>query len=92
MALIHTTHGDMDAAVLQRITGHEDRPESFVTWVEYRWPGHRVETCAICRETQAREALGTMRDAYGALVRRDAHVILKEPSVTADAIAASIGG
>lgn len=28
----------------------------------------------------------------GELVRRDAHIILKEPSVVADALASSVGG
>jgi hypothetical protein len=65
MALIYTTHGNVDESSLARTVGFEDRPREFVIWVEWR--------------------LGEE------LVRRDAHLVLKEPSVTADALAASIG-
>lgn len=65
MALIYTTHGDLDESTLARTLGFEERLNEFVVWVEWR--------------------LGDE------LVRRDAHVILKQPSVVADALAASLG-
>ena len=64
MALIYTTHGEVDEALLARTVGFEDRPTEFVVWVEWR--------------------LGAE------LVRRDANVILKQPSVVADAIAGGL--
>ena len=64
MALIYTTHGEVDEATLARTVGFEDRPNEFVVWVEWRL------------------------DAV--VVRRDAHVILKTPSVVADAIAGGL--
>jgi hypothetical protein len=64
MALIHTTHGQLEESTLARTVGFEDRPTEFVVWVEWK--------------------VGTE------LVRRDAHVILKQPSVVADAIAGGL--
>jgi hypothetical protein len=63
VALINTTHGQVEESTLARTTGFEDRPNEFVVWVEWK--------------------LGDE------LVRRDAHVILKQGSVVADAL---VGG
>jgi hypothetical protein len=82
--MINTTHGPVDEQQLARTVGFEDRPAEFVVWVEWRMLSHA--DCAICANPE------NPQPANGAvLVRRDAHVILKEPTVTATAIAASLG-
>lgn len=81
--MITTTHGPVDEHALSRTVGFEDRPTEFVVWVEWRMPIH--ETCAICADPTNPQPVNGM-----VLVRRDAHCILKEPSVIADALAASI--
>ena len=80
---INTTHGPLEESTLARTVGFEDRPNEFVVWVEWKLPGHGP--CAVCNDP------GTPNpdDAGIVLVRRDAHVILKQASVTADAI---VGG
>ena len=83
MALIHTTHGAIDEATLARTVGFEDRPLEFVVWVEWRLADH-AEDCPVCQDQTNPRCLNGV-----VLVRRDAHVILKQPSVTADAI---VGG
>jgi hypothetical protein len=85
MARINTTHGSVDEAALARTVGFEDRPTGFVVWVEWRRaacaPG-----CAICADP------GNPQPVNGSvLVRRDAHVISKEPSAIATAIAGGLG-
>jgi len=92
MGIINTIHGPLDESRLTRAVGFEDRPDAFVIWVEWRWPGHEVDACTTCQRADSRAANGTLRDGYGALVRRDAHVVTKEPSVVADAIASPVGG
>lgn len=85
MAMIKTTHGLKDEAELARTVGFEDRPGEFVVWVEWRLMGHTGVGCPICADPgQPRPVLGNT------LVRRDAHCILKEPSVVADALAATL--
>jgi hypothetical protein len=36
MALINTTHGELEEHDLLRTVGFEDRPEEFVVWVEWK--------------------------------------------------------
>lgn len=36
MALINTTHGELEESTLARTVGFEDRPNEFVVWVEWR--------------------------------------------------------
>jgi hypothetical protein len=84
--MINTTHGPVDESTLARTVGFEDRPSEFVVWVEWRLLEHDDRGCVHCANPEhPRPAAGSV------LVRRDAHVILKEPSVIADALAASIG-
>ncbi len=84
MALMNTTHGDLEEHSLLRTLGFEERPNEFVVWVEWRIPAHAG--CAVCaRPDQPRPVGGLV------LVRRDAHVILKHPSATADALVGGIG-
>jgi hypothetical protein len=85
MSAINTTHGRIEESHLARTVGFEDRPGEFVVWVEWRKPC--VATCVVCADPS-----NPQPDAQGVvLVRRDAHCILKEPSVVADALAASLG-
>jgi len=76
--VINTTHGVLDDGLLARTVGFEDRPLEFVVWVEWRLVADRDVP-----------AFAEVTGKAGELVRRDAHVILKQPSVTADAI---VGG
>jgi hypothetical protein len=78
--LIKTTHGLKDESDLARTVGFEDRPDEFVVWLEFRLPAHA--DCVICANPENPQPIGD-----SVLVRRDAHVILKQPSVAADAIA-----
>jgi hypothetical protein len=82
--MVTTTHGPLDELVLARTVGFEDRPNEFVVWVEWKMPAHGE--CDICRDQMNPQpaADGTV------LVRRDAHCILKQPSVVADAIAGGL--
>ena len=41
MALIHTTHGDIDEAHLRRVDGRLDNDNELTTWVEY-WLGDEL--------------------------------------------------
>lgn len=84
MAMVTTTHGPIGESALARTVGFEDRPSEFVIWVEWRVPAHA--DCAICANPDNPQPVNG-----AVLVRRDAHVIMKEPSVIADALAASIG-
>ena len=79
MPLVYTIHGDVDDALLARTVGFEERPDEFVVWVEYR----------LAVDGYAANGVVSQR---GDLVRRDAHVILKTPSVVADAICGGLGG
>lgn len=84
--MINTTHGPTDDAQLLRTVGFEDRPDEFVVWVEWKIVGHDPVGCDVCADPSNPQPVnGTV------LVRRDAHVILKQPSVVADAIAGGIG-
>lgn len=84
--MLNTTHGLLEESQLARTVGFEDRPGEFVVWVEWRLMTHDSRGCAVCAEqTNPQPINGSV------LVRRDAHVILKEPSVVAEAIAAQIG-
>ena len=83
--MVTTTHGPIADTELARTVGFEDRPEEFVVWVEWRKPAC-AGACAICADPAMPQAANGQ-----VLVRRDAHVIQKEPSVTADALAASVG-
>lgn len=74
MPMVYTIHGDVDEALLARTVGFEDRPSEFVVWVEWR----------LAVDAFASVAAG--QSVRGDLVRRDAHVILKTPSVVADAV------
>ena len=84
--MINTTHGLVDEGALARTVGFEDRPAEFVVWVEWRLLQHDGRGCAICAGP-----LNPQPENGSVLVRRDAHVIVKAPSVAADALAASIG-
>lgn len=84
--IINTTHGPIDDATLAYTVIFEERPKELVVAREWRLLDHDGVGCAVCGDQ------GNPRPIAGAvLVRRDAHVILKEPSVTATAIAASLG-
>ncbi len=85
MPFLHTTHGSLDESTLQRTVGFEDRPTEFVVWVEWRQVAcsHLCPVCANPENPQTKDGF--------VLVRRDAHLILKQGSVVADAMAASIG-
>jgi hypothetical protein len=85
MNSIRTTHDLIDISALARTVGFEDRPSEFVVWVEWRLPKHDGVGCAICANPE-----NPRPDASGVLVRRDAHVIVKEPTAFADALAASL--
>lgn len=41
MALITTTHGDMDESLLRRVDGEVDNDNERTTWVEY-WLGEEL--------------------------------------------------
>lgn len=86
MAAINTTHGKVEETELARTVGFEDRPREFVVWVEWRLLNHDGKHCSICANPNNPRPM-----TDGVLVRRDAHVIQKEPSVVADALAASLG-
>lgn len=84
MAPLYTTHGHLDPLTLARTLGFEERPTEFVVWVEWRKPACEPD-CPVCAlPTNPQPILGQV------LVRRDAHVILKEPSVVATALAGSL--
>lgn len=83
---INTTHGLIDVASLERTLGFEERPTEFVVWIEWR-KSACAPGCFVCDNPVNPQPI---RERV--LVRRDAHCILKEPSVVADAIAASVGG
>lgn len=83
--MINTTHGLKYESDLARTLGFEDRPGEFVVWVEWRLMHHDGKNCTVCANAD------NPRPVNGStLVRRDAHCILKEPSVVADAIAATL--
>ena len=87
MSQIHTTHGLVEDSTLARTVGFEDRPTEFVVWVEWRALQHDAATCATCQLPT-----NPQPDGHGAvLVRRDAHLILKEPSVVASALVGGLG-
>lgn len=78
MPQIYTTKGFLEESSLTRTVGFEDRENEMVVWVEWRLipDGDRLNVVGV---------------GQGELVRRDAHVIMKRPSVVADAIATSLG-
>jgi len=82
---MNTTHGQIDPAMLARTLIFEDRPDEFVVSVEWRAPACR-DGCKVCAQPDMPKAVNGQ-----VLVRRDAHVILKEASVGADALAAILG-
>lgn len=86
MSLINTTHGALEETTLARTVGFVDKPFEFVVWVEWRISGHTGESCPVCQD-----ASNPRPDALGTMVRRDAHVILKQPSAIADALVGGIG-
>ena len=85
MVEITTTHGSIPVHLLTRTLGFEDRPSEFVVWVEWRLPEHPVTACEVCANPDNPRPSNGM-----VLFRRDAHCILKEGSVVADAIASSV--
>lgn len=88
--MINTIHGLVDEATLSRTVGFEERPNEFVVWVE--WRRRRSEDLPALPDGASTEAqLVRAREVQGEIVRRDAHVILKHPTATADALAASLG-
>lgn len=84
--MINTTHGQIEEERLSRTVGFEDRPGEFVVWVEWRLLQHDGKGCDVC----AKEGMPSPSNG-STLVRRDAHCILKEPTVTANALAAALG-
>lgn len=82
---MNTTHGQMDASILARTLGFEERPTEFVVWVEWRKPACD-DACAMCKQPDMPHPINGQ-----VLVRRDAHCILKEASVEANALAAALG-
>jgi len=86
MALLHTTHGELEESSLSRTVGFEDRPSEFVIWVEWKMAAHDANCPHCLDQTNPRPA------ADGSvLVRRDAHVVLKQGSVIADALVGGVG-
>ncbi len=85
--MVNTTHGSLEESALAKTVGFEDRPDEFVVSVEWRLTSHDVANCSFCQNAE-----NPRPDANGVvLVRRDAHVILKQPSVVADALVGGIG-
>ncbi len=88
MALIHTKLGPVDETLLTRTVVFKDQPNEFTVEVEYHLraaldvPGIEVDDVGNTVE-------GVRHGEAGELVKRDAHVIQKEPSVIASAL---IGG
>ena len=66
MAIITTTKGPIEEALLERTTQFTDSPKEFVVSVEWRLAGE--------------------------LVRRDAHLILKQIPAMADAVVEALAG
>ena len=90
MAEILTSHGFLDESRLARTVGFEERPNEFVIWVEWRL-ARSVALPDLPPGATVDEQLVRAREAQGELVKRDCHVILKQPSAVATAIAANIG-
>ena len=82
---MNTTHGLMNEAQLARSVGFEDRPNEFVVWVEWRMPAC-IDPCPVCAHPDNPQPVNGQ-----VLVRRDAHCILKDATVGAQAIAAALG-
>lgn len=82
--MLLTTHGPLDESSLLRTVGFEDRPTEFVVWVEWKMREHGL--CPVCEVPTNPKVIGGL-----VLVRRDAHVILKEASVAATAIVGGLG-
>jgi hypothetical protein len=83
--MLNTTHGLLEESSLAKTVGFEDRPTEFVVWVEWRLTNHNGTHCTVCANPD-----NPRPENDRTLVRRDAHLILKEPSVVADALAASL--
>jgi len=49
MAIITTTHGDMDESLLEKRTGEVDNEDEYTTWVEYYFNGELVHRSAHVR-------------------------------------------
>ena len=79
---INTTHGETTEDALARTVIFEDRPDEFVIAIEWRLTNHDHAACEACSNPE-----NPRPDGRTVLVRRDAHVILKRATVTADAIA-----
>lgn len=75
----------MDESALQRTFGCEDRPAEMVVWVEWRLANHSGEGCVVCRGADAPPVINRL-----VLVRRDAHVILKQQTEVAEMIAGGL--
>ncbi len=86
MAIITTTHGQLDESTLLRTVGFEDRPTEFVIWVEWKLAAHNAN-CLFCAD----QANPRPSADGSVLVKRDAHVVLKQGSVVADALVGGIG-
>lgn len=86
MPLLNTTHGAIEESTLARTVGFEDRPDEFVVWVEWKLSGHDGAVCETCLNANNPKP----DDTGTVLVRRDAHVIMKQPSVVADGIAGGL--
>ena len=90
MAEIVTTRGVLEEGVLVRTVGFEERPNEFVIWVEWRLP-RQAALPDLPEGASTEQQLVRAKEAVGELVKRDCHVILKQPSAVATALAANIG-
>ncbi len=88
--LIQTSRGPMDESLLSRTTGFEERPKEFVIWVEWRVP-RAAPLDPLPDGASVDEQFVWAKTTQGELVKRDCHVLLKDPSVVANSIAANIG-
>ena len=88
MAIVQTKLGPIDESLLDRLVIFKDQPGEFTIEEEYRLklaldvPGTEIDGAG-------REISGVRHGDAGELVKRSAHVVLKEPSVIAAAI---VGG
>ena len=90
--MITTTHGRVEESLLLKTVGFEDRPREFVVWVEWRLPTHGGAPCYWCDQYVRDNAQAVDIDRAGAvLVRRDAHVILKDPMSPKDELVGVAG-
>lgn len=52
--LVTTIYGDMDDSKLRKVEGSEDRPDAFVSWVEY-WLGDELVHRSVHGALKGRE-------------------------------------